>query len=343
MNILYGIVGEGLGHATRSKAVIDYLKKKHKVHVFTSNKAFTFLKDSLDNVHETEGLYIWFSGDSISFIKTFFKNLVRFPKIVWKNISTLRKLRKSFRPDLIITDFDSFSWFVGKIYRIPIISIDNIHVLTETTMAPVPGKGRFFNTLITRLRTPFSKKYIITSFFKATPKEKKALLVPPILREQILKAKPLEGKHILVYQTSESFRLQLLSAFTDLDEKFIVYGFNEEKTIQNIIFKKYKKQGFIEDLRKAKGVITNGGFSLITESLHLHKPILSLPIHKHYEQFMNAYFLEKLGYGKNEKEINKKILISFLKSLKKFEHNLKSYPRNDNTKLFDWLDSYLGE
>lgn len=44
MVLLYGVVGEGMGHATRSRVVIDHLQAMgHHVRVVASQRAYTFL------------------------------------------------------------------------------------------------------------------------------------------------------------------------------------------------------------------------------------------------------------------------------------------------------------
>jgi len=56
MNILYGVPGEGMGHATRSKVVIDFLLKEHNVQVVSSARAYQFLLKSFpERVHEIKG------------------------------------------------------------------------------------------------------------------------------------------------------------------------------------------------------------------------------------------------------------------------------------------------
>lgn len=41
MRILYGVVGEGMGHATRSRVVIEHLLAAgHRLHVVVSGRAF---------------------------------------------------------------------------------------------------------------------------------------------------------------------------------------------------------------------------------------------------------------------------------------------------------------
>jgi uncharacterized protein (TIGR00661 family) len=44
MRILYGVVGEGMGHAMRSRVVLDELIKRHEVHVVVSGRAYDYLR-----------------------------------------------------------------------------------------------------------------------------------------------------------------------------------------------------------------------------------------------------------------------------------------------------------
>ena len=43
MRILYGVVGEGMGHAMRSRVVLDHLTKNHEVQVVVSGRAHDYL------------------------------------------------------------------------------------------------------------------------------------------------------------------------------------------------------------------------------------------------------------------------------------------------------------
>ena len=57
MRILYGIVGEGMGHAIRSKAVIDHLihERGHDVTVVVSGRAYDTLKKYFPDVRDIWG------------------------------------------------------------------------------------------------------------------------------------------------------------------------------------------------------------------------------------------------------------------------------------------------
>jgi len=164
------------------------------------------------------------------------------------------------------------------------------------------------------------------------------------LRNNILKIKRSKGKHFLVYQTSDTNK-QLIGALKSIDEAFVVYGFNKEKKDKNLIFRKFKKgseKRFLKDLSGCKAVITNGGFTLMTEALYLGKPVLSIPVRRQFEQITNALYLDRLGYGKRAVYADKKVIENFIDDLEKYRGKLKDYKREDNLKLFGMLDKIIG-
>ena len=57
MKILYGVNGEGLGHATRSRVVARHLiEQGHEVKIAASGRAFPYLSQFLPDVEEIWGL-----------------------------------------------------------------------------------------------------------------------------------------------------------------------------------------------------------------------------------------------------------------------------------------------
>jgi uncharacterized protein (TIGR00661 family) len=117
-----------------------------------------------------------------------------------------------------------------------------------------------------------------------------------VLRRSVTRLKPFEGDHALVYQTSPTFK-RLLPVMRSLNQLFYVYGFGAEPPQGRVVFKAWSEEGFLDDLASCRYVITNGGHNVISESLYLGKPVLSFPISNAYEQFINSYFVYRLGYG----------------------------------------------
>ena len=88
MKILYGVPGEGMGHATRSKVIIDYLlRQKHEVLVLSSDRAYKLLNESFPGcVHEIKGLHFAFKDAQVSKLGTFLLNLKKGPKNLLFNL-----------------------------------------------------------------------------------------------------------------------------------------------------------------------------------------------------------------------------------------------------------------
>ena len=78
----------------------------------------------------------------------------------------------------------------------------------------------------------------------------------------------------------------------------MVYGFNQEGRQGNLHFKKKSETGFLEDLASCSYLICGGSHTLLSEALYLGKPVLSFPIKGAFEQYLNAFYLERLGYGR---------------------------------------------
>ncbi len=59
MRILYGVVGEGMGHAMRSRVVLEHLLRQgHEVETMVSGRAAEFLKMRFAGVNRIHGLHI---------------------------------------------------------------------------------------------------------------------------------------------------------------------------------------------------------------------------------------------------------------------------------------------
>ncbi len=348
MKILYGVPGEGMGHATRSKVAISHLIKNHDVRVVSSSRAFSFLHNAFHKrVHEIQGFHLAFKNSSISKFNTVKNILKSGPSDLVKNFRSYKKIYEDFKPDLVITDFESFSYFVAKLHDIPIISIDNNQAINRLILDIPISESENNNYVITKnivkSKVPKCNYYLISSFFPAEIRKKKTEIIPPILREDIIKAKASKENHILVYLTSSS-QESIIKMLNQLKhDQFLVYGFNKSEHHGNVTLMPFSETDFINNLASAKAVIANGGYSLISEAIYLKKPIFSVPLKNQFEQYINAAYIEKLGYGKFHPEFASNPLKSFLYDLDTFEENLSAYKQNGNVVFFKKLDETIAK
>jgi uncharacterized protein (TIGR00661 family) len=347
MKILYGVPGEGMGHATRSKEVISFLlTNHHDVQIVSSHKAFQYLTTKFPGrVHEIKGLHFGFKDGKVSKWETFLLNLKKGPKSFLFNFREFLKIEKSFHPDLVISDFESFSWAFAKLHRIPFISIDNMQVMDRCRIdIKIPSeekKNYLLAKNIVKAKVPAAKKYFITGFFPARAAKKNSILVPPIIRTEIQRAARSVKNHILVYQSTGS-PAQLKKVLTKFPaENFIVYGANKNEMEGNIQFKAFSEEGFVNDFASCKAVIANGGFSFLSEAVYLRKPVYSFPLAGQFEQFINAACVDKCGFGKHGEKLNEESLREFLGNLKLYSAALDNYKQEGNSVLFGQLESFI--
>ncbi len=342
-NILYGVSGEGLGHAIRSKVIIKHLQKSHNINIVASNKAYNYLSKYFNNIHKIHGLKIKYKKNKVKIITTILINLK-----LKKGLATVKQvsdLIKTNKPDLIISDYEASTAKLSSLLKIPLICIGNHHINSNTRIEyPIKYLKDF--ELLKKLNSFIIPKsayhYIITTYFYPEIIKDKTTLTQPVLRPEIIKAIPKKGKHILVYQTSDT-NTKLFDILKQIKEECIIYGFDANKKENNLTFKTFNEKEFINDLSSCKAVITNGGFTLISEALFFKKPVFSIPIKNHFEQICNALYIERLGYGKFEEENNLKSLNSFLSNLDFYNKNLKKYNQKDNKLIFKKLDSLINE
>lgn len=331
--IFYCICSEGMGHAIRSGVIIDRIKEKYDVHIFSSDRAYEYLNSKFDNVYKIGGFNTVYINNKVNDLQTLANALRRNPtnmKIGYENL--YRKARK-LRPDVIVTDFEIYATMVSKLLHIPLISLDNIHMITQTKIHYPSNKRiemlKAKGVIKTYVVKP--KFHILTSFFYPPVRAKKnAVIYPPVIREEILKLEPEDGDHVIVYQTSrESGKLvEKLKALKN--EKFIVYGFNINKTDENLTFKKFNEDVFYDDLASAKAVICNGGFTFISEAISLKKPIYSVPAIGNFEQTLNGYYVERLGYGEYHEVMNAVRVKNFLNRLPRYQKKLSKVKKTNN-------------
>lgn len=341
--IIYAACGEGMGHAIRTSVVLKHLVEKNDVVVFASGRAFDFLSEKYDDVYKIYGFNTVYEDNAVNDRKTFLKAMKNLPRDIKDNIRLLYNIANEFKPDIIISDFEFYSNILSKIIRVPMISVDNMHVMTHCKI-DVPkkfNKDKLKAQGVVRSFIMRPQKYLITSYFYPEIKNTdKVSIFPPILREEILKIKPTTGDHILVYQTSTSNR-NLINILKNIDENFIVYGFNREEADKNVVYRKFNEDQFFKDLGSCKAVLANGGFTLISESIYLKKPVLSIPVKGQFEQILNAIYLERLGYGEFHEELDTDILKQFLKKLDKYYDSLKFYSQDGNNDILEELDELI--
>lgn len=350
MRILYGVVGEGMGHATRSRVVLEHLTKHHDVHIVVSGRARDYLAKRFENVHNIWGFTIQYEGNSVKKWQTLLQNL-KGAFTGWpQNVRKYFELVETFAPDVVISDFESFSYLFARNHFIPVISVDNMQIINRCKHAPelLAGYEDQFELTksIVKAKLPGAFHYLITTFFYPEVRKERTSLAPSILRPEILAAKSEPGAHLLVYQTMTS-NTALIDQLKASGIECRIYGYKRDITADvrdgNLLFRPFSEAGFIDDLRTARGVVGGGGYTLMSEAVYLRKPMLSVPIGGQFEQVMNALYLQGLNYGMHATTLDGQVLGQFLERVPDCAKSLEGYSQDGNTLLLAKLDALLTE
>ena len=342
--IVYGISGSGSGHSSRSREIMTHLKaQNHQVLGVSYDRGFRNLKNDFD-MFDVPGLHIISIQNRVSKLKTATKNL----KSLTGGITKFREFKETvfndFQPDIVISDFEPMTAYMATHRDIPLVTIDNQHRMRymKYPCAIDLRKDALIAETVIRAFVPKPDVSLVTTFFFGDIKNGRTFLFPPILRRSVLEANLSNKGHILVYFTQEFENfMSLLKEFSR--EKFLVYGAGREGEDGNLVFRPFSHDGFLEDLSSSKAVISTAGFTLMTEALHLGKPLLALPMGGQFEQELNASLLEELNYGKNGRAANIESIGDFLYRIPEYLSVLKNYPAQDNSRIFAKVDELLND
>lgn len=314
----------------------------HEVQVITYGQGVRNLAGEFP-VFETEGLHFAAADNKVRVVKTIVENLKRLPRGS-RRAAGVRRLFKKFRPDCAITDFEPMTAYFAGHYGIPLLTVDNQHRMRYMKY-PCPrnlrGDALAAETVI-RAMVPRPDVSLVTTFYRGEVTNGRTFLFPPILRQEVTEAAGRTGRHVLVYLTRGfDTLLGLLGQFPR--ERFIVYGAGLDEKDGNRTYKPPGKDTFLDDLATSKAVIATAGFTLMTESLHLGKPYMALPMRGQFEQELNGLLLADLGYGKNCRRTTAEAVGDFLYRLPDYRKKLRGYRPGDNGAIKEKLDELLAD
>jgi uncharacterized protein (TIGR00661 family) len=351
MKILYGVVGEGMGHAMRSKVVLGALAEKHELQVVVSGRAYDYLNMLATEhlaVNKIWGCTLVYEDNELRKWATVMQNVKGALTGLPKNARAFFQVAKNFAPDVVISDFESWSYLFGKSHDLPVISIDNMQIINRCAHDPQLLKGlendfRLINAVV-KGKISGAFHYHITTFFYPPVDKPNTSLHPPILRPAVLAARPEAGAHLLVYQTSTS-NSTLPEILKRSGRECRIYGLRRDITQDvvegNLRYRPFSEAAFIDDLRTATGVVASAGFTLMGEAVYLRRPMLAVPIKGQFEQELNARYLERMGYGVGDSELTEEGLGGFIERIPDFARSLADYSQDGNQDLLTALDQTL--
>jgi len=343
--ILYGVHGTAHGHAIRALTIARRFPE-HEF-LFVSHEAGPAILQGEYPVVDLPSLGTVFTRHRVDTLATLKLN---FP--VWRDRKALLRrvldLMESFQPDAVISDYEFFLPRACRLLGVPCLSIDHQHVISACRH-PIPW-GEYPSYLTTGLavRLLFSRAtdYLVISFFQPEVRPGlRARIMPPLLRDTVLARQPEDRGHVLVYQSYITDFRKFLAFVEAVKRPVIVYGVKKEGREGNLWYKPKSEEGFLDDLATCAYVVCGGGHSMISEALYYGKPVISFPIKGAFEQFLNAFYIERLGYGHfaNGPYLQPEIIPEFESRLEECRSRIREANFCGNPEIFRQVEKFVRE
>lgn len=308
--IFWSMAGEGRGHATRVRSIVEQLHEEvsdeHHFVLFASDQAYDFLAPCYADgsrtveVRRIPGLRFRYREGRLSATKSLSGGL-RYLRQLPGLVEHLKQAIRDKQPDLVITDFEPALPRAARACNVPFVSLDHQHFLVACDLSSLPTRLRGFawlNSLAVRAYHSGASATIVSSFFQAPLKRgyEGVKQIGPLLRPEIRRAQSSRGDYLLSY-LRPSTPAHVLDMLLASGREVRVYGLGERLAEGHLRFFPFDEQTFVDDLAGCAALVGAAGNQSLGEALFLGKPVLAMPERRHHEQLINAHFLAGMGVG----------------------------------------------
>lgn len=350
MKIAYGVHGYGRGHAMRALAVLPRLRERHDVLVLAGGDAYSAIAPEYTAIRIPRLSYHYNGKGRISHVRTLKRNIAGIidSKTHGPTVEKVRHIFEDFQPDVIMSDSEPFTLHAAKLMKIPRISFDHfgLHVYCRPEMNLYDRIMLKRDGAIYKYLMGGADRYIVTAFFSAPPKRRGVCVVGPVIRDAVRQVTPTRGDYLLVYfsKGEHEFTPQVERALRESGLNARVYGVPRHGSDDNLEFKPFCNEGFINDLAGCRAVIATTGNQLIGEVIYFGKPMLGIP-HRVLEQRLNAHYLERMGVGmKTTREgITPKLVQQFLQREPELAANAQREFRDGAAEACEAVETFAAE
>ena len=148
--IFWGVMGEGLGHVTRTLAAIEHLREC-EVHIFTSGKALAYLAvDRLSARPCDRRSDVPLSRRASCPIRVAARSGSFLPALCAGNVRKILEAADRLQPDLFVTDFEPSLPVAAECWGGSLLSVDNQHRFSHCSVRDLPFGLRCYALVVGR-------------------------------------------------------------------------------------------------------------------------------------------------------------------------------------------------
>jgi len=329
---LFVVQGEGRGHLTQAISLQTILQKAgHQVVAVLVGKSTReippFFQEKIKapiHYFESPNFVKDKQNKSILLLQTIIFNLQKSPTFI-KNMQLLHQYYTTYQPDVIINFYDLLAGMYNMFHKasIPMVVVGHQYFLE------LPGfefpKNRNLERFLLKINSSLTawgaKLKLALSFAPYLSNHKNTVVVPPLLREELLLLAPENQDFILVYVNNDGYAEDIMAwhkqnPSVKLECFWDRKGAAEtEQFSENLIFHKINDIKFLEKMRTCKAFVSTAGFESVCEAMSLAKPVMMRPVDGQFEQMCNAMDAQKAGAGIYSKDFNITKLLTYIEQM----------------------------
>ena len=327
---IFFVQGEGRGHITQAmtlynllltqghviQAVIVTVSKNRKVPDFFLN----YLKVP---VYTVQGPNFITDNNvkSINWLKTIAINIFKFPTHI-NQFKAIKSIVNQYKPEIIINFYDLLCGIYLRIHNKQ-KAIAIAHQYTYLHPSFKFPKGFIINRLLIKLYTKLtagnSIKKLAISFYEIKNNQPNLIVIPPVIRKEVLELKSEFKDIILIYLVNPGYFDEIVKWHIN-NPSVHLHCFTDSKTYLSNNFKfntntlklhDLCNESFLKYMSISKAVATTAGFESVCEAMYLGKPLLMVPVKRHFEQFCNSRDANSIGAGLYSDHFDLNLLIDF--------------------------------
>lgn len=314
MKILFIIQGEGRGHLTQALSLRRKLADEgHQVVGVLVGKSPArhlpdFFSDKINApiyTFESPNFLPSAKNKQVNLGRSVAYNLCRLHKYV-TSISYINRMIKETQADVVVNFYELLTGLTYLFCRPRAIMVCIAHqylfLHPDYTFPKLNSVSLASLKFFTRITAIGSTKKLALSFRKMREvPTKRIIVVPPLLRKEVLEMKPVRGDYLHGYLLNSGFSEEI-RMWHNTHPSVNLHIFWDKKNVRqevkvdnHLSFHQLNDTLFVHYMAGAKAFATTAGFESVCEAMYLGKPVLMVPTH--IEQACNAYDASLSGAG----------------------------------------------
>lgn len=314
MKFLFIVQGEGRGHLTQAITLEEMLLRNgHEVVEVLVGKSSSrtlpgFFNRSIQApVKRFISPNFLPSADNkrVNLTKSFAYNLLSLPEY-FRSMCYINQRIKETGAEVVINFYELLTGLTYALFRpsVPYVCLGHQYMFLHPNFE-FPEKShaqlfmlRFF-TRLTALRT--SKKLALSFRNMEEEEVSEIVVVPPLVRREVVVAQPEEGNYIHGYMVNSGFAESVERFHAEHPEVSLNFFWDKAdmeevtKIDETLSFHQIDDVKFLDGMAGCRAYASTAGFESICEAMYLGKPVLMVPAH--IEQDCNAYDAMMAGAG----------------------------------------------